>query len=112
MAGEVLLGALDQIPAGEGRTFSVAGREIAVFHTAEGAVYATQAHCPHLHGPLADGLLGGTTLMCPLHDRTFDLRTGCGTSHEHLGLATFPTRVEGGQIWLRPEPVPAQQAAE
>ena len=56
--------------------------------------------------------MGGTTLMCPLHDRTFDLRTGCGTSHEHLGLATYPTRVEGGQIWLRPEAVPAQQAAE
>lgn len=112
MATEVLLGAVDQIPTGEGRTFSVNGLEIAVFHTPEGAVYATQAYCPHLHGPLADGLVGGTTLMCPLHDRTFDLKTGCGTSHEHLGLCTYPTRVEGGQIWLQPEAVPAQQAAE
>ncbi len=112
MAAEVLLGAVDQIPVGEGRTFSVGGLEIAVFHTAEGAIFSTQAYCPHKHGPLADGLLGGTTLMCPLHDRTFDLKTGCGTSHEYLGLCTYPTRVEGGQIWIQPDAVPAQEAAE
>jgi nitrite reductase (NADH) small subunit len=112
MATEVLLGAVDQIPAGEGRMFEVGGREIAVFHTYEGEVYATQPYCPHLRGPLADGLMGGTTLMCPLHDRTFDLRTGCGTSHEHLGLVTYPARVEGGQIWLQPEGTPARAAAE
>lgn len=113
MAGsEVLLGALTQIPVGEGRTFRVHDREIAVFRTYEGEVYATQAYCPHLHGPLADGLMGGTTLMCPLHDRTFDLRTGCGTSHEHLSLVTYPARVEDGQIWLQPEGVSARAAAE
>ncbi len=111
-AGEVLLGTVEQIPTGEGRTFRVGDVEIAVFHTAEGDVYATQALCPHRQGPLADGLLGGTTLMCPLHDRTFDLKSGCGTSHEHLGLVTYQARVVDGQIWLRPEPVQAQAAAE
>jgi nitrite reductase (NADH) small subunit len=109
---EVLLGSIDQIPKGEGRTFRVADLEIAVFHTAEGAVYATQAFCPHRQGPLADGLLGGTTLMCPLHDRTFDLRSGCGTSHEQLDLATYQIRVSDGQIWLQPVPSPAPEAAE
>ena len=109
---EVLLGSVDQIPKGEGRTFRVADREIAVFLTAEGEVYATQAFCPHRRGPLADGLLGGTVLMCPLHDRTFDLKSGCGTSHEQLGLATYPARVSEGQIWLRPEPTRAREAAE
>ena len=84
-----------------------------MFHTGDGAVYATQAYCPHRHGPLADGLLGGTTLVCPLHDRTFDLKTGCGTSHENLGLATYPTRVGAdGEIWLLPEAIPAREAAE
>ena len=75
---DVLVTTRDQIPVGEGRTFIVGGQPIAIFQTHDGGIYATQPQCPHKHGPLADGLLGGTTLMCPLHDRTFDLKTGCG----------------------------------
>ncbi len=70
------LGAVTQIPEGEGRTFEVGGRRVAVFRGRDGAVHATQGQCPHRGGPLADGLVGGTTLVCPLHEWRFDLRTG------------------------------------
>lgn len=70
------LGPLSQIPAGEGRVFVVAGRKIAVFHDRSGQLYATQAECPHAQGPLADGLLGSGKLICPLHERIFDLASG------------------------------------
>lgn len=73
---ETVLGPLSLIPAGEGRNFEVAGERIAVFHTRAGHVFATQASCPHKNGPLADGLVGGTTLICPLHGWKFDLSTG------------------------------------
>jgi nitrite reductase (NADH) small subunit len=70
------LGELAQIPEGEGRNFEVAGRRVAVFRARDGRVFATQAECPHRKGPLADGLLGGHTLVCPLHEWRFDLATG------------------------------------
>ncbi len=70
------IGPIDQIPPGEGRNFEVAGQPIAVFHTRGGAIYATQAYCPHRAGPLADGMLGESVLVCPLHDMRFDLTTG------------------------------------
>jgi nitrite reductase (NADH) small subunit len=73
---EVALAQVSDIPPGEGRTFSVGAERIAVFHTRAGELYATQAECPHARGPLADGLLGGSTLVCPLHARKFDLKTG------------------------------------
>ncbi len=98
---ELLLTTRDQIPVGEGRAFMAGGREIAVFHTHDGALYATQAHCPHRNGPLADGLTGGKTIMCPLHDRTFDLATGCGISHTDMSIATYPIRLTAdGEVWL------------
>ena len=110
---DILVATRDQIPLGEGRTFLVGGKPIAIFRTHDDSIYATQPRCPHLNGPLADGLLGGATLMCPLHDRTFDLKTGCGLSHEHLGLVTFATRVEaGGDIWISPEGAPAPSSVE
>jgi nitrite reductase (NADH) small subunit len=97
------IGPIGQIPKGEGRAFEVEGHLIAVFHTHDGGVYATQPFCPHRHGPLADGLVGGTVLMCPLHDRTFDLKTGCGLSNPEAGLETYPARIApDGVIWLIP----------
>jgi nitrite reductase (NADH) small subunit len=73
---KVTLGPLSLIPAGEGRNFEIAGERIAVFHTRAGQVFATQAACPHKNGPLADGLVGGNIVICPLHSWKFDLSTG------------------------------------
>ena len=103
MTREHLVASLDQIPVGEGRNFMVGEREIAIFHTHGGHVHATQPLCPHLKGPLADGLLGGESVMCPLHDRVFDLKTGCGISHEQMQIEVFPARLdESGNIWVQP----------
>ena len=73
---EVTVASVSSIPPGEGRTFEVGALRIAVFHTRQGEVFAAQAHCPHRGGPLADGILGGRTLVCPLHSLIFDLETG------------------------------------
>ena len=93
------LGPLSQIPLGEGREFVVDSSVIAVFHTRHG-IYASQAACPHREGPLIDGLIGGTSVVCPLHAWKFDLTTGqplMGT----CGITTYPVRLsENGDILL------------
>jgi nitrite reductase (NADH) small subunit len=100
MAERLLIGDLAQIPPGEGRTYEVAGRRVAVFHTRSGDVFATQANCPHLGGPLADGLVGGSTVICPLHDRVYDLRTGQGPESE-CGIEVYPVALaDDGKIWI------------
>jgi nitrite reductase (NADH) small subunit len=95
---EVTLGSLSAIPPGEGRTFVVGARRIAVFRARDGAVFATQAECPHKNGPLADGLLGSGTVICPLHSLKFDLRTGQALNGD-CSLETYPLRLsEQGQV--------------
>lgn len=97
---EVTLGSLDAVPRGEGRTFVVGERRIAVFHTRQGDIYATQADCPHRGGPLADGLLGGATLVCPLHAWKFDLQTGLASDGK-CSLEVYAVRVgRNGQLLL------------
>ena len=88
---ELAIGTLSQIPKGEGRNFVVGGTTVAVFHTWDGNVFATQPDCPHKKGPLADGLLGASTVVCPLHDRTYDLASGreLGTD---CAIKTYPVR--------------------
>jgi nitrite reductase (NADH) small subunit len=90
---------LSEIPPGEGRVVRTGGLELAVFNTRSG-VYATQALCPHLQGPLADGLTGTHTIMCPLHDRTFDLRSGVGVNTDSC-IQTYPVALQAdGTIML------------
>lgn len=90
---EVVLTPLVAIPLGEGREFEVAGERIAVFRIRGGGVFAVQAHCPHKAGPLADGLLGGSILICPLHSWKFDLATGEALNGD-CGLKTYPVRLD------------------
>jgi nitrite reductase (NADH) small subunit len=97
---EINLGPVGQIPVSEGREFVVEGRRIAVFRPRGSDVYATQADCPHRAGPLADGLVGGTTVICPYHAWKFDLKTGLPLLGEGC-LTTYPVRVtEEGDIHL------------
>ena len=89
---EITLGPITAIPPGEGRTFRVGAERIAVFRTRQGRVFASRAECPHRGGPLADGLVGGHFVICPLHAWKFDLETGqsAGTA---CSLQTYPVRL-------------------
>lgn len=93
---DITLGPLSSIPVGEGRNFEVAGERIAVFNTRTGQVFAVQANCPHKGGPLADGLVGETTVICPLHASKFDLATGSalGGPTGNCGIKTYRVRLD------------------
>lgn len=77
---EVAVGTIDEIPVGEARTFVVNGEQVAVFRLRDGSLRAIGAVCPHLGGPLADGLADEQVVVCPLHSYTFDLSTGAEVS--------------------------------
>jgi nitrite reductase (NADH) small subunit len=100
------LGSIDRIPPGEGQTFLVAGREIAVFR-ARGTdeVHATQARCPHKAGLLADGIVGDGKVICPMHSYKFDLATGTPLGNPCQSLKTYHTEVSAERhvfLWLAP----------
>ena len=93
------LGSVEQIPVGEGRRFDIGGAAIAVFRSRQGRLFATQAECSHKAGPLADGLIGGDALICPLHKFKFNLETGEPLGHDCPALLTYPVSLsETGEI--------------
>ena len=47
-------------------------------------------------------MLGGTVVMCPLHDRSYDLRTGEVLVGE-CGITVYPARKAGdGTVFVGP----------
>jgi nitrite reductase (NADH) small subunit len=93
------LGSIHDIPLGEGRTYAVDGRMVAVFRLRDGSLRATQAVCPHKGGPLADGQIDLKQVLCPLHLNAWDLTTGCSLSGQP-DLVTYPVRLDDDQILL------------
>lgn len=89
------------IPLREGRAVRVNGHEIAIFNL--GARFlAVENRCPHRGGPLADGIVSGTTIICPLHAWKFSLESGSGVGAPSQGscVETFPVRVKDGIVLL------------
>ena len=102
----VNLGQLARIPRGEGRMFQVGAASIAVFHTRNGSVFATEPSCPHKGGPLADGIIGEHKVICPLHAFIFDLSSGQPLGNSCGALKTYPAMVnEEGEILVGIEEV-------
>lgn len=68
---------VENIPLREGRAVQLGNVELAIFNLGD-RVLAVESKCPHKGGPLADGIVSGKTIVCPLHGWRFDLETGIG----------------------------------
>lgn len=90
----VALGPVDEIPIGEGRTYAVDGRQIAVFRLRDGSLRALDAVCPHRGGPLADGLIDHRVVICPLHGFTYDLATGCEVANGGAAVVAYEVHAD------------------
>ncbi len=99
--------AVDDVPLGEGRAATVAQRRIAIFH-ADSGWYALDDGCPHLGGPLSDGILADHCVVCPLHDRRFDLASGEALT-DGEGVTAHRVEVRGDRVFVAL--APAQELA-
>lgn len=92
---------LENIPIREGRSVKLGEREIAIFNLGD-RFLAIDNQCPHQGGPLCDGIVSGTTVVCPLHGWKIDLEGGAVNKPAELPacLETFRTRVEDGIVLL------------
>ena len=88
----------EDVPEGEARAFSVGLREIAIYHLEDG-FHATDDLCTHGNASLADGIIDGDAIECPLHLGTFDIRTGAATSAPcTVALGCYKVMVEADMM--------------
>jgi nitrite reductase/ring-hydroxylating ferredoxin subunit len=76
---------------------ALAGDGIYAICNVGGEIYALDGICPHAGGPLGQGALHGTTLVCPWHAWEFDCRNN---DMEGFPVAKFPVKIEGDDILI------------
>ena len=86
------------VPSDSAIAVDVAGQRIAIFNI-DGTYYAIGDTCPHRGGPLSEGEVEETTVTCPWHGATFDVKTGSVLGPPAAkGVPSYPVRVEGDAI--------------
>jgi nitrite reductase (NADH) small subunit len=86
-----------EIPEGSGRCISIGGCTVALFH-ANGEFYAVENSCKHQGGPLGDGEVYGTHVVCPWHGWEYDFSTGCNIDDPSMKLTCFAVRIEDDDV--------------
>src|ERR671923_582936 len=94
------VGLLSDIPLMGARVVRSADGDIAVFRTADDQVFALYDRCPHKGGPLADGIVHGRSVTCPLHNWVISLETGEVQGADEGNVRRHPLRVEAGRLLL------------
>jgi nitrite reductase/ring-hydroxylating ferredoxin subunit len=97
MAQWVKIARRGEIAEGSGKVVEVLGRTLALFHSA-GQFYAIDNSCRHQGGPLGEGDVYGTRVVCPWHGWEYDLATGCNVDDPAMKLACFAVKLDGDDI--------------
>lgn len=85
---------IENIPIRQGRSVTIGPYSVAIFNLG-GAFKAVENCCPHRRGPLADGIVAGNDVVCPLHNWRFSLDSGevCDPKSGPACVRTFATKV-------------------
>ena len=98
MAAFVKVATTGELAPGQAKRVEAQGRRIALFNQ-NGAYHAIEDTCPHRGGPLSEGQVEGTAVICPWHGAKFDMTTGQVLGPPaRAGVASFRTRVSGSDI--------------
>jgi NADPH-dependent 2,4-dienoyl-CoA reductase/sulfur reductase-like enzyme/nitrite reductase/ring-hydroxylating ferredoxin subunit len=88
------------------------GDDEVVLVRAGGRFFAVGAHCTHYRGALADGLVVGETIRCPLHHACFSLETGDALRAPALDpVSCWRVEERDGKVFVREKTRPPASAS-
>jgi nitrite reductase/ring-hydroxylating ferredoxin subunit len=99
--GYVKVGRVDDFPVGSLRRVVSSGEDVLVANV-DGMLYAMTNRCTHRGGPLDEGELEGSKVICPWHGGQFEVATGKVVSPPPMrDEALYDVRVRGSDVLLR-----------
>jgi len=100
------VGVTANFPENSGSCIKYKTKQVAVYNfTRTGKWYATQNLCPHkMEMVLSLGMIGDKDnipkVACPMHKKNFSLEDGSNLGGEDLKIATYPVKIENGNVYI------------
>ena len=98
-----LVGKLSDIPVLGARRIRVGRVSIGLFRTSDDELFALEDSCPHLGGPISEGIVHGKSVTCPLHNLVIDLKTGKSIEPTPQCVRICSVQREGEDVYLNPD---------
>lgn len=100
MSKFVTVAKVGSIPDGQGASFTINHRIVAVFNSA-GKYHAIDDLCPHMGASLAEGHLEDGIVVCPWHAWAFRICDGTWCDNPTVKTDSFEVRITGDEIQVR-----------
>lgn len=100
MTNWVEVGSLEDIPKLGSRVVQSPDGDIAVFRNSNDEVFALRDACPHMQGPLSQGIVHDKTVTCPLHNWKIELDTGEAIAPDEGCTGKFDVKLEGDKVYI------------
>tara|TARA_R110001583_G_scaffold103371_2_gene250577 strand:+ start:58 stop:435 length:378 start_codon:yes stop_codon:yes gene_type:complete len=100
------VGKTSLFPENSGACIKYKTKQIAVYNfTRISKWYACQNLCPHkMEMVLSLGMIGDKggvpKVVCPMHKKNFSLEDGRDLAGEDLKIATYPVKIENGNVYI------------
>src|SRR5882724_2352320 len=99
---DLTVGLVASSVASGGALLGCVGEDDVLLARAGDRFFAVGAHCTHYKGPLAEGLVVGDTVRCPLHHACFSLETGEALRAPALDpIACWRVERRGDMVFVR-----------
>jgi nitrite reductase (NADH) small subunit len=86
-------------PSDEAKEFPCGAKAICVANVS-GVYSALDNVCPHRGGPLGQGMIEGSKVVCPWHGWSWDTKTGQAVQDPSMKVAVYPLKIEGGEVLI------------
>ena len=78
------------------------GDEPVCLYNVGGEIFATHDTCTHGQASLADGFLVDGLIECPLHQGTFDIKTGKAVGAPcKVDVKHYDVKLDGGKVFVK-----------
>jgi nitrite reductase (NADH) small subunit len=87
-------------PSGDAREFT-SGEKVICIANDRGEIAAMDNACPHRGGPLGQGLVENSKMVCPWHAWAFDLKTGEAAHSPQVRAEMYEVKVDGDDVLVK-----------
>ena len=84
---------------GEAREFEIDGKAMCIANVG-GSITAMDNFCLHMGGPLGQGYIEGSKVVCPWHGWEYDPKTGQLEDDPKTRIPVYPIKVENGEVFV------------